>query len=48
MDMSVKLNHSQPFNALQGAISPDSSPQSADVSSIKKVVQPKRAELDKR
>lgn len=46
MDMSVKLNQSQPVNTLQGTTSPKPSPQSADVSAVTPVEQPKRAELE--
>ncbi len=47
MDMSVMLNQAPPVNPVQGTVSAKPSVQSADVSTVTPVEQPKRAELEK-
>lgn len=47
MDMSITLNQAPPVNPVQGTVSAKPSAQSADVSTVTPVEQPKRAELEK-
>lgn len=47
MDMSVTLNQSPSATPMQGPVTAKLSAQSADVSSVTPVEQPKRAELEK-
>ena len=47
MDMSIMLNQAPPVNPVQGTVSAKPLVQSADVSTVTPVEQPKRAELEK-